>query len=267
MVASLQNVAVFADPISVSKAVHKAGSFINVHIDYLDKSYKPSNPEGIPLTYDLITCPWYKQVVDAGKSVTMPPCVSASIGQLVVTFIMPILGGGTLKGVIDGDMAMNSVIANVKVIHPTRTSSGFLVNAAGKIVVRPNDKLTLKPIVELAIGLNETTLASLVQADRSAEVMMDGASRLLCRQGMKDTSWGLMVTPDEPDATAGIRSLAMTLIGALVGVTVIVALVVDVMTMCVFHRLSVIRDAMGDVGSGNGGLIKCLPLDGEGEAA
>lgn len=32
---------------------------------------------------------------------------------------MPILRDGGLKGVIGGDVAMDSVIANVKAIHPT----------------------------------------------------------------------------------------------------------------------------------------------------
>ncbi len=270
MMVALQDVALSADPIPAFKTVHQAGGFINVYVGYPDKTYKFSNPEGIPPTYDPTARPWYKQAADAGKPVVTPPYVSASTGQLVVTFAVPILQGGALKGVIGGDVAMDSVIANVKAIHPTAASFGFLVNAAGKIVAHPNDKLTLKPATELSAGLNEATLASLAQAqadNRPVQVSVDGAAKLLYRQGVKGTDWGLVVALDKGDATAGMRSLVMASAGALVAVAVVAALIVGAMTSRAFRRLSMIRDAMDDIGSGSGDLTKRLPADGEDEVA
>ncbi|NMV40967.1 methyl-accepting chemotaxis protein [Ralstonia insidiosa] len=267
MVASLQDVALTADPVPVFKAVHQAGGFINIYVGYPDKTYKFSNPEGIPPTYDPTARPWYKQAVDAGKPVVTPPYVSASTGQLVVTFAVPILQGGALKGVIGGDVAMDSVIANVKAIHPTPASYGFLVNAAGKIVAHANDKLTLKPATDLAAGLSESALAALAQADKLTEVSIEGAPKLLWRQSVKGTDWGLIVALDKSDSTAGMRSLVMTSIGALVAVAIVAALIVGAMTARAFRRLSLIRDAMDDIGSGSGDLTKRLPSDGEDEVA
>nr|WP_311529173.1 methyl-accepting chemotaxis protein [uncultured Ralstonia sp.] len=267
MVVSLQDVALTADPVPVFKAVHQAGGFINIYVGFPDKSYKFSNPDGIPSTYDPTARPWYKQAVDAGKPVVTPPYVSASTGQLVVTFAVPVLQGGSLKGVIGGDVAMDSVIANVKAIHPTPASFGFLVNAAGKIVAHSNDKLTLKPATELSAELNESTLGAVGQADKLTEVTIDGASKLLWRQGVKGTDWGLVVALDKSDATAGMRSLVMTSAGALVGVAIVAALIVGAMTSRAFRRLSMIRDAMDDIGSGSGDLTKRLPSDGEDEVA
>ncbi|WP_303678120.1 methyl-accepting chemotaxis protein [Ralstonia mannitolilytica] len=267
MVASLQDIALSADPVPLFKAVHQAGGFINIYVGYPDKSYKFSNPEGIPPTYDPTARPWYKQAVEAGKPVVTPPYVSASTGQLVVTFAVPILQGGALKGVIGGDVAMDSVIANVKAIHPTPASFGFLVNAAGKIVAHSNDKLTLKPATELSAALNDSALTALTQADKLTEVTIDGVSKLLWRQGVKGTDWGLVVALDKSDATAGMRSLVMTSAGALVGVAIVAALIVGAMTARAFRRLSMIRDAMDDIGSGSGDLTKRLPSDGEDEVA
>jgi len=170
LIVALQDAALSDDPVPMFQTVAKAGGLIKVYVGYPDKSYKFSNPEGIPPTYDPTARPWYKQAVEAGKPVVTPPYVSASTGQLVVTFAVPILEGGSLKGVIGGDVAMDSVIANVKAIHPTPASFGFLVNAAGKIVAHPNDKLTLKPATDLSAGLNEATLASLAQAEAGGSV-------------------------------------------------------------------------------------------------
>ncbi|CAJ0737726.1 methyl-accepting chemotaxis protein [Ralstonia mannitolilytica] len=267
MVASLQDIALSADPVPLFKAVHQAGGFINIYVGYPDKSYKFSNPEGIPPTYDPTARPWYKQAVEAGKPVVTPPYVSASTGQLVVTFAVPVLQGGALKGVIGGDVAMDSVIANVKAIRPTPASFGFLVNAAGKIVAHSNDKLTLKPATELSAALNDSALTALTQADKLTEVTIDGVSKLLWRQGVKGTDWGLVVALDKSDATAGMRSLVMTSAGALVGVAIVAALIVGAMTARAFRRLSMIRDAMDDIGSGSGDLTKRLPSDGEDEVA
>ena len=267
MIASLQDIALGADPVPLFKAVHQAGGFINIYVGYPDKTYKFSNPEGIPPTYDPTARPWYKQAVDAGKPVVTPPYVSASTGQLVVTFAVPILQGGALKGVIGGDVAMDSVIANVKAIRPTPASYGFLVNAAGKIVAHANDKLTLKPATDLSAGLSESALAALAQTDKLTEVTIDGIPKLLWRQSVKGTDWGLIVALDKADATAGMRSLVMTSIGALVAVAIVAALIVGAMTARAFRRLSLIRDAMDDIGSGSGDLTKRLPSDGEDEVA
>ncbi|MCP1171610.1 methyl-accepting chemotaxis protein [Ralstonia chuxiongensis] len=267
LIVALQDAALSDDPVPMFQTVAKAGGLIKVYVGYPDKSYKFSNPEGIPPTYDPTARPWYKQAVEAGKPVVTPPYVSASTGKLVVTFAVPVIQGGSLKGVIGGDVAMDSVIANVKAIHPTPASFGFLVNAAGKIVAHPNDKLTLKPATDLSAGLNEATLASLVQAEKPVEVSVDGASKLLYRQGVKGTDWGLVVALDKSDATAGMRSLVMTSIGALVGVAIVAALIVGAMTSRAFRRLSMIRDAMDDIGSGSGDLTKRLPSDGEDEVA
>ena len=267
MMVALQEVALSEDPVPVLKTVSDAGGFTKVYVGYPDKTYKFSNPAGLPSTYDPTARPWYKQAIEAGKPVVTSPSVSASTGQLVVTFAVPILRDGSIKGVIGGDMTMSNVIANVKAIHPTPASFGFLVNAAGKIVAHPNDKLTLKPVTDLSASLNEATLATLARADKPVEVAIDGATKLLYRQGVTGTDWGLVVALDKSDATAGMRSLVMTSIGALVAVAVVAALIVGAMTARAFRRLSMIRDAMDDIGSGSGDLTKRLPADGEDEVA
>ena len=267
MMLALQDVALSADPLGIFRAVASAGGFINVFVVYPDKSYKFSNPEGVPANYDPTARAWYKEVVAAAKPIVVSPYISALNGKLVVSFAVPIQRDGSLKGVVVGTVSMDTVIANVKAIHPTQASFGFLVNAAGKIVAHPNDKLTLKPATDLSAGLNEATLASLAQAEKPVEVSVDGASKLLYRQGVKGTDWGLVVALDKSDATAGMRSLVMTSIGALMGVAIVAALIVGAMTSRAFRRLSMIRDAMDDIGSGSGDLTKRLPSDGQDEVA
>ncbi|KFX26348.1 methyl-accepting chemotaxis protein [Ralstonia solanacearum] len=267
MVVALQDAALSADPVPALKIVAASGGFISVYVGYPDKTYKFADPTGVPPTYDPTARPWYKKAVEAGKPVVTPPYISASTGKLVVTFAVPILRDGGLKGVVASDVSMDAVIANVKAIHPTPASFGFLVNAAGKIVAHPDDKLTLKQATDLSADLNEATLAALAQSDKPLQVDVGGAAKLLYRQGVQGTDWGLVVALDKSDATAGMRSLVATSIGVLVVVALVAAVIVGAMTARAFRRLSMIRDAMDDIGSGSGDLTKRLPADGQDEVA
>src|SRR5689334_21878502 len=48
LVLALQDAALSDDPVPVFQAVAKAGGLIKVYVGYPDKTYKFSNPEGIP---------------------------------------------------------------------------------------------------------------------------------------------------------------------------------------------------------------------------
>ena len=114
MVLALQDVALSVDPLGIFKAVADAGGFINVFVVYPDKSYKFSNPEGVPANYDPTTRAWYREVVAAAKPIVVSPYISALNGKLVVSFAVPILRDSSLKGVVVGTVSMDTVIANVK---------------------------------------------------------------------------------------------------------------------------------------------------------
>lgn len=96
---------------------------------------------------------------------------------------------------------------------------------------------------------------------------MFAAAKLLYREGVKGTDWGLVVALDKVDATAGMCSLVMTSMAALVAVVLAAAIIVVAMTSRTFRRLPMIRDAMGDINSNSGDLTKRLPADGEDEVA
>lgn len=55
----------------------------------------------------------------------------------------------------------------------------FLVNAAGTIIVRADNKLTSKPATDLSAESGESMLAALAQADKLKERSIDGVPKLL----------------------------------------------------------------------------------------
>ncbi|TKC86796.1 HAMP domain-containing protein [Trinickia terrae] len=266
-VVSLEDTALTADPVPVFKQVAAAGGFTNVYVGTAEKTAKFSDPTGVPADYDPTGRPWYKQAAAAAKPVVTQPYVDAGSGKLVVTFAVPIVRDGALKAVVAGDVNMDSVIANVKSVHPTPASFGMLIDASGTIVAHPDAKLTLKPVSELMPDLDAASVASLASADRPREAHVDGHAKLLRGQAVPGTDWVTVVALDKSEATAGTRSFLTTSAIALIVIVAVAAGIVSAITATAFKRLSLVRDAMDAIGSGEGDLTKRLPSDGADEVA
>ncbi len=160
VITSAQSVALSDDPVPVFKQLALAGGFTNVYVGYASKTAKFSDPTGVPAGYDPTLRPWYQQVVSADGPVVTAPYVDAGTGKLVVTFAVPVKEQGALKAVVAGDVAMDSVVANVRGIHPTPASSGLLLDSNGTVIAGSDPALTLKPFTETIKGTDFATLKS-----------------------------------------------------------------------------------------------------------
>ena len=196
-----------------------------------------------------------------------PPCISASDQKLVVTFATPVGAGSALKGVAAGDVYMESVVANVASIQPTPQSFAFLVSAVGKIIAHKDQGLTLKPITELSKHLAIEPLLADAKNKGLLPTDIAGRSRLLSVVPIAGTSWMLVVALDESEAMAPIRAmLATSLISSVLVLVVAVALLGVVLTLRL-RQLTLVRDAMHEIGAGDGDLSRRIDAHGEDELA
>lgn len=268
MIVSVEDAALAPDPSAALKQVASAGGFTNVYVGYADKTARFSDPTGIPPDYDPTGRPWYKQAVQAGKPIVTPPYVDVGTGKLVVAFAAPIVREGVVKGVVSGDVAMDSVVANVKSIHPTPASFGMLVDRSGQIVAHSDAKLTLKPLTEL---LPDVTMERLIaSSDAGAPPIaahVGETAKLLKARSVPGTTWLTLVALDQSEATAGMHSLLLASIGALMVLLIVAAGVVSAVTGVAFKGLARIRDTMESIGSGGGDLTQRLPDAGRDEVA
>ncbi|WP_028216063.1 methyl-accepting chemotaxis protein [Paraburkholderia oxyphila] len=267
MIDSLQDAVLQPDPVPMLKQIAAAGGFTDVYVGYPDKTAKFGDSAGIPADYDPTGRPWYQQAVSAGKAVVTPPYLDVATGKLVVSFAEPVIRDGALKAVVSGDVVMDSVIANVRAIHPTPASFGMLIDGAGQIVAHNDPKLTLKPVTDIAPELAGDKLAALFSSSAPIKVDVGGDTKLMRAQPIAGTDWRVVVALDRADATAGMRSLLTASLGALVVIAVIAALVVGAVATVSFQRLSRVRDAMDAIGKGEGDLTQRLPAVGNDEVA
>ena len=263
VITSAQSVALSDDPVPVFKQLAQAGGFTNVYVGYATKTAKFSEPAGVPADYDPTIRPWYQQVVSQDGPVVTAPYVDAGTGKLVVTFAVPVKENGTLKAVVAGDVAMDSVVANVRGIHPTPASSGLLLNSDGSVIAANDPALTLKPFAETITGTDLATLKNGEPVDGT----FDGGDKTLVATAVPGTNWMLVVALDNNDATSGMRSLLKASALSLVILALLSGALVHILIARLLKRLSDIRDAMHNIANGTNDLSQRLPESGNDEVA
>ncbi|HAT7703841.1 methyl-accepting chemotaxis protein [Enterobacter sp. CFEC121] len=263
VIAAAQTVALSDDPVPVFKQLAQAGGFTNVYVGYASKTAKFSEPAGVPADYDPTIRPWYQQVVSADGPVVTAPYVDAGTGKLVVTFAVPVKENGALKAVVAGDVAMDSVVANVRGIHPTPSSIGLLLNSDGSVIAANDPALTLKPFAETIKGIDFAALKSGNLVDGT----LNDVEKTFVATAVPGTNWLLVVALDSGDATSGMRSLLKASAISLVILALLSAAIVHLLIARLLKRLSDIRDAMHNIANGTNDLSQRLPDSGEDEVA
>ncbi|ELY3758293.1 HAMP domain-containing protein [Cronobacter universalis] len=264
MIQSLDTVALSADPVPVFTQMAKAGGFMNVYAGYATRTAKFSNPEGVPADYDPTIRPWYQQAVKADAPVVTAPYVDAGTGKLVVTFAVPVKQNGAIAAVVAGDLSMESVIANVRSIHPTENSSGLLVNEDGTLIAAKDPALTSKPFDKAVSGV---AFSALKTSDTALDGEIGGAQKELLATRVPGTQWYLVVALDESDATSGMRALLNTSAISVLVLLLITGALMHFLVTKLLKRLLMIRDALVAISSGTNDLSQRLPEDGRDEVA
>ncbi|HDW0091133.1 TPA: HAMP domain-containing protein [Enterobacter hormaechei subsp. steigerwaltii] len=263
IITSAQPVALSDDPVPVFKQLALAGGFTNVYVGYASKTAKFSDPTGVPADYDPTLRPWYQQAVSADGPVVTAPYVDAGTGKLVVTFAVPVKEQGALKAVVAGDVAMDSVVANVRGIHPTPASSGLLLDSNGTVIAGSDPALTLKPFTETIKGTDFATLKSGSLVDGT----FNGREKTFLATAVPGTHWLLVVALDNGDATAGMRSLLKASALSLAILALLSGALMHLLIARLLKRLSGIRDAMNSIANGTNDLSQRLPDKGGDEVA
>ena len=263
VITSAQPVALSDDPVPVFKQLALAGGFTNVYVGYASKTAKFSDPTGVPADYAPTLRPWYQQAVSADGPVVTAPYVDAGTGKLVVTFAVPVKEQGALKAVVAGDVAMDSVVANVRGIHPTPASSGLLLDSNGTVIAGSDPALTLKPFTETIKG----TDFAILKSGNLVDGTFNGREKTFLATAVPGTHWLLVVALDNGDATAGMRSLLKASALSLAILALLSGALMHLLIARLLKRLSGIRDAMNSIANGTNDLSQRLPDKGGDEVA
>ncbi|KWR89054.1 methyl-accepting chemotaxis protein [Cupriavidus sp. IDO] len=264
MVAAAADQIAPGDPHGIVRQLQRAGAFPVTTAGWQDRSFVASK-ERMPEGFDPTTRPWYKETVAAGKQIVSTPYADAASGKPFVSFAAPILRNGALEGVVSAVVSLEGVRDVVAAVHPTPASLGFVVGKDGNILAHPQEKYLRKPVIELSPALTPATLTSLTRETKPLEVELDGAAKLLRAKPIHGTDWQLVVALDKAEATAALNDMIKASAIAIVLLAAAAAALSGVLTAQAFRRLSGVRDAMYEIGSGDGDLTQRLPAIGSDE--
>jgi methyl-accepting chemotaxis protein len=264
VVASLASAVSEEDPVKSLAQAKIAGGVDSVYIGYPDKKAFFSEKPTVPPGWDPTARPWYLQAAAASGPVVTDPYVDASTKKLVITFASANREGGAVKAVVAADVYMDTISRNIAGIRPTPGTYGFIVSKSGKIVVHEDSNLLLKPLSDIAPSLGQGGLGDL---HGLTELVIRNEPRLVYAAPIAGTDWTLVVALQRDEATAGIRAMLWTsVIGALVVALAVLSIIAVVLSKTL-SRLTVLRDAMQEVGSGDGDLTLRVATSGNDELA
>ena len=254
-------------PEPILARLRDAGGFITAYFGFPDRHTSFSSPQNLPPDYDPTSRPWYQAAAAASSTILTPPYEDAGGQGLVITVAQAIRAGGKVVGVSAGDTSITAVVQSVGAIKPTPSSYAFLVGGNGAIIAHPDVKLALKPASELSPRLSVAGLREMARSPQLQAVDLQGRDMLLAVVPVEGTDWQLVVAADQREALAGIRTLVQ--VSLLVALVVLVAAIVLLWLVLSWRlrRLTQVRDAMHDIGDGDGDLSRRIDAHGEDELA
>src|SRR3546814_9401129 len=126
-----------------------------------DKTPAFEPPQQLPERCDPTSRPWYQEAAKAREAIFTTPYLDTGTGKLVVSVASPVIDQGEVQAVVASDIALDHVIAAVRVIKPSINRFAYLIDGRADIIAHPNDGLTLMPSHDAIEKLDSAALMTL----------------------------------------------------------------------------------------------------------
>ncbi|HMM20435.1 MAG TPA: methyl-accepting chemotaxis protein [Selenomonadales bacterium] len=221
-----------------------------------------------PADYDPRMRVWYKSATEQGKLIFSDPYLDMVTKQMAVSVALPLKSpSGQLRGVISGDILLQTLVENVKNIKLYGEGYAFLLDAKGQILAHPDadtvsrnifeeDKLKeLAPVVKDLLGKDQGFMA----------LRYGGQEMLMVSRKVPSTGWLLAISVPADVVYKPLAQLKW-LFGL---IAVLAVLVVITFTFIMARRISKPLEALaGQVNQVAGGdLTVQAALEGKDEIA
>jgi methyl-accepting chemotaxis protein len=264
MAASMQDIE--TNTIERLLTFRQPGSFLDTYVGYA-KGKVMFYDVHIP-NFDPTTRPWYTGAAAKKGVVLSTPYVDAVSGSLIMTFSAAMRDKNEqLIGVVGADLKLTEIVETMSSIKPTPSSYAFIMNSAGVIVVHPEKEKLLASAKELNIGLDVGQLLALTKQQEGYLAQADGKDVLLFARNVPTTDWYLMTVVNVDEAMGFVSVMMMESAISLIVMIGVAVMVLILSINKITKRLTVIRDALEDIVSGDGDLTRRMDDRGQDELA
>ena len=236
-----------------------ASAFLYAYFGQADGTYTQFPPSELPAGYDPRQRPWYKSAQgSSGPGLTAPYLAADPRDGLLITITRPVSVGGTLRGVVGGDLKLQTIDDILNSFDLGGMGYAFLVDEQGKVLVHPDKSLVLKTLADLFPG-GAPRLQSGLQGASSS----DGSARLvtfLPVQGLAGVRWYVGLSVDQGKAFAALHEFRVSaLMVTIIGVVAILILL-GALIRILLRPLHLMSHAMGGIAEGEGDLTQRLTI-------
>jgi methyl-accepting chemotaxis protein len=230
-----------------------ASTFAYTYLGSVDGVMTMRPEDDLGPNYDPRTRPWYKDAMAAGGSTLTEPYVDASTKQLIITIATPLSG----KGVVGGDLSLETLVDIVNSLDFAGMGYAFLVSADGQILVHPNGDLVMKNLKD--VYPNDTPRIS---SDFS-EAELNGDTRILTFtpvKGLPSVDWYVGLSIDKAKAYSALGEFRTSAIVATIIAVMLIILLLSMLISVLMQPLNLMGKAMQDIAQGDGDLTKRLAI-------
>ena len=242
----------------------QAGHFDMIYVGTDQGHMIASTPDWkAPDGYDPRQRPWYQDATAANRMTVTAPYADASSGQLIISLAEP-MNTGSVKGVIAGDISINSLVTNVNSIAREGVY-GILVDGDGNLIAHKDPKLTLKPATELAADLTKTEIQRLATAGKSVPMTISGQESIVYLAPIPGYDWYFGLVYDKATAFAeSDQQLWSSLLATLLQVLIVAGGAALIITRAL-RPLAAMGDAVAELSQGHGDLTRRIKIKSDDE--
>ncbi|OZS42074.1 methyl-accepting chemotaxis protein [Photobacterium sanguinicancri] len=238
----------------------RAGNFLSVYAGFTDGRIAfGDKTEDWPADYDPRTRPWYRDAINAGKTIITEPYQDFD-GSIVVSIAKSFQG--QYSGVLASDLTINSIIKEVLSLDIDNAGYAFLVDGENRIVAYRDEALSQKPLTQLDNELTADVIRKLASSQKVGTFFQesDNSNKLVFTTPIAGTTWTLGVVQDEELAFASIsQQMKFVLIASVVLYLVIAAIATYIITN-LLRPLADLSKSVEQLAQGSGDLTQRIEI-------
>ncbi|PKG85710.1 methyl-accepting chemotaxis protein [Colwellia sp. 75C3] len=215
------------------------------------------NPDNI----DFKDRPWYKLGASSQNVIFTEPYTDAATQELLLSVVAPIRSDGELKGVLGGDLSLDSIAKSVNTINFNNTGLAFITDSAGGIITHPLAKFNGKTT-------QDTYGKSPGNAKQILKIKHEGLNKLIYFYPLKKESgmnWYLGVLLEEDKVYQSLSNLTLRSVIFAIFSIIFCVFILRKLAKRLLMPLNDLETAIAEIASGGGDLTQRLTIKSEDE--
>ncbi|MGB5856372.1 MAG: methyl-accepting chemotaxis protein [Oceanisphaera sp.] len=242
-----------------------AGAFVASYFGSTDGEMFDHESTTYNRDYDPRNRPWYQQAIAANKPIITPPYEDATDSSLVVTLAEPVRSNGKMSGVIGGDVAINSLIADINAIKLPAKGYAILLSRDGTVIAYQDASMILQSAARIDDDITVANQNKWLQSGHLHKVLFKDEHKLVYSQAVSGTDWQLLMVLDQTALEAPLTPMLLQQLGIAALVVIAAAVLISLLVQWLLAPLLRVSQALEQIASGRGDLTRRIDIQSQDE--